>query len=503
MSFAYLVSLLLLGSIAFALVREMRKASPRPAGLRGHIRARGWGLLLLPIALMAAVMTGHVHALAVAELAVAGALVTWAPRLAAKLVPYALLALALFGLILAKAYHDGFSSQVLYGLVLAGGGPFRRGFVLPQAGVFFVLGMWLLLRVEAPGAGLVRALIARWLDPRRGGISPRQGLLLIPVTGLAMQLLGPGNWFGVQAITGLDVALIDLGVATVMLVLVFRSRVWAATLAEAGLLVLGGYGLLIIAFWPSVPGFDYGFADLTGPRPWPAGVAVQAVALLALGLWLAPRVMREHEMLPADSELAARAQQLTQRVQTLTRTRSEAVDTAVAELRRIERDLHDGAQARLVAVGMSLQAAERLFASQPRGGSRAGRRGQGELLPGPDRAARPGARHLPAGARGPRSWRCHPGAGAGHAAAHRGGRRPARTGRSAGRLGRLFLGGRGAGQCDEARARPFGPYRLVPGGRDAPGARSPTTARAGPIPRPGPGWPESSAGSRRLMASWR
>jgi hypothetical protein len=248
MSFAYLVSLLLLGSIAFALVREMRKASPRPAGLRGHIRARGWGLVLLPVAAMAAVMTGHVHALAVAELAIAGALVAWAPRLAAKLVPYALLALALFGLILAKAYHDGFSSQVLYGLVPAGGGPFRRGFVLPQAGVFFVLGMWLLLRVEAPGAGLVRTVIARWLDPRRGGISPRQGLLLIPVTGLAMQLLGPGNWFGVQAITGLDVALIDLGVATAMLVLVFRSRVWAATLAEAGLLVLDGYSLLIITF---------------------------------------------------------------------------------------------------------------------------------------------------------------------------------------------------------------------------------------------------------------
>jgi signal transduction histidine kinase len=291
--------------------------------------------------------------------------VTWAPRLAARLVPYALLTLALEGLILAKAYHDGFSSQVMYGLVPAGGGPFRRGFVLPQAGVFFVLGIWLLLRVQAPGAGPVRALIARWLDPRRGGISPRQGLLLIPVTGLAMQLLGPGNWFGVQAITGLEVALIDLGVATAMLVLVFRSRVWAATLAEAGLLVLGGYGLLITAFWPSVPGFNYGFADLTGPRPWPAGVAVQAVALLGLGLWLAPRVMREHDMLPADSELAARAQQLTQRVQTLTRTRSEAVDTAVAELRRIERDLHDGAQARLVAVGMSLQAAERLFASNP------------------------------------------------------------------------------------------------------------------------------------------
>ena len=133
---------------------------------------------------------------------------------------------------------------------------------------------------------------------------------------------------------------------------------------------------------------------------------MQGTALLALGLWLAPRVMREHEMLPADAELAARAQQLTQRVQTLTRTRTEAVDTAVAELRRIERDLHDGAQARLVAVGMSLQAAERPAVSSTTG----------------------------------------------------------------------------PGCC---------------------GRRSPTTARAGPTPRPAPGWPESSAGSRRLMASWR
>jgi signal transduction histidine kinase len=365
MSFAYFVSLLLLGSIAFALVREMRKASPSPAGLRGHIRARGWGLLLLPVALMAAVMTGHVHALAVAELAVAGALVTWAPRLAAKLVPYALLALALFGLILAKDYHDGFSNPVLYGLVPAGAGPFRRGFVLPQAGVFFVLGVWLLLRVEAPGAGLVRAMIARWLDPRRGGVSSRHGLLLIPVTAMALLLLGPRYWFGVPWITVSLIVVLDAAIAAASLVLVFRSRVWAATVAEAGLLVLGAYGLVIAAFWPSVPGFVYGFGSLASPSWGTLGTAVQGTALLALGLWLAPRVMREHEMLPADAELAARAQQLTQRVQTLTRTRSDAVDTAVAELRRIERDLHDGAQARLVAVGMSLQAAERLFATNP------------------------------------------------------------------------------------------------------------------------------------------
>jgi signal transduction histidine kinase len=69
--------------------------------------------------------------------------------------------------------------------------------------------------------------------------------------------------------------------------------------------------------------------------------------------------MRNHLADRPDLELAARAQQLTRRVQTLTQTRYDAVDTAAAELRRIERDLHDGAQARLVALGMSLQAAER------------------------------------------------------------------------------------------------------------------------------------------------
>ena len=56
------------------------------------------------------------------------------------------------------------------------------------------------------------------------------------------------------------VVVFDVAIAAASLVLVFRSRVWAATLAEAGLLVLGGYGLLIASFWPSVPGFVYGFA---------------------------------------------------------------------------------------------------------------------------------------------------------------------------------------------------------------------------------------------------
>ena len=53
-----------------------------------------------------------------------------------------------------------------------------------------------------------------------------------------------------------------------------------------------------------------------------------------------------------------REKELTERVDVLTRTRRGALDAQAAELRRIERDLHDGAQARLVALSMQLGRAE-------------------------------------------------------------------------------------------------------------------------------------------------
>jgi signal transduction histidine kinase len=62
---------------------------------------------------------------------------------------------------------------------------------------------------------------------------------------------------------------------------------------------------------------------------------------------------------------AARSNRLTRRVGVLEHTRAGAVDVQETELRRIERDLHDGAQARLVALGMSLGLAEQKLASDP------------------------------------------------------------------------------------------------------------------------------------------
>ena len=67
-----------------------------------------------------------------------------------------------------------------------------------------------------------------------------------------------------------------------------------------------------------------------------------------------------------DRVLVARGRRaLRARIDLLTRTSRQAVDAQAAELRRIERDLHDGAQARLVALTLQLGRAELRVEGQP------------------------------------------------------------------------------------------------------------------------------------------
>ena len=61
----------------------------------------------------------------------------------------------------------------------------------------------------------------------------------------------------------------------------------------------------------------------------------------------------------------SRALQLEQRVEDLTERRAGVVDAADAERRRIERDLHDGAQQRLVSLAMNLGLAQETMPDLP------------------------------------------------------------------------------------------------------------------------------------------
>ena len=145
----------------------------------------------------------------------------------------------------------------------------------------------------------------------------------------------------------------------------------AADLAVGGLLALGVYGVAAALLWPQIfPRYHnllYGAVYVTS-RPLAVLAGLQGLAMIGLALWLAPRALDTRTMALLWPQRASEAE-LAGRVEQLTQTRAEAVDSAAAELRRVERDLHDGAQARLVAVGMNLRAAQKLITSSPEAAS--------------------------------------------------------------------------------------------------------------------------------------
>ncbi|WP_052849579.1 sensor histidine kinase [Streptomyces avicenniae] len=93
--------------------------------------------------------------------------------------------------------------------------------------------------------------------------------------------------------------------------------------------------------------------------------ALVGVGFLGVAMWLNPLLIRGHFLMTGALNGASEKQQLAQRVARLQETRHDALDNSAAELRRIERDLHDGAQARLVAMGMSLGTIEALIEKDP------------------------------------------------------------------------------------------------------------------------------------------
>jgi signal transduction histidine kinase len=86
--------------------------------------------------------------------------------------------------------------------------------------------------------------------------------------------------------------------------------------------------------------------------------------LLLVGVLGGPRILKAHAQFSA-ALLAPTRKELDAQLGRLNESRSEVVDASAAELRRIERDLHDGAQARLVSLGMSIGLAEQVLRNDP------------------------------------------------------------------------------------------------------------------------------------------
>lgn len=150
---------------------------------------------------------------------------------------------------------------------------------------------------------------------------------------------------------------------------------WTAAHGITGLFA----GVVAIGLWPAIPfslslplwwwaapeGSQSAFITIDS---WPRALTmpfVQAAVYVFLLLWLVPRAVRWQARLAETLLRPTRRTSLSERVEELTETRAGALEAHGAELRRIERDLHDGTQAQLVAAALRLGLADRRFEADP------------------------------------------------------------------------------------------------------------------------------------------
>lgn len=133
--------------------------------------------------------------------------------------------------------------------------------------------------------------------------------------------------------------------------------------APAALLYYAGEGLVLAAgLWRPVAADGTGrwYAFITVDS-WPAALAAALAALAVFAGWLhlSSWILKGHAYFVLFLLGPTQGARLASRVRHLAETRSGALDIQAAEVRRIERDLHDGAQARLVSLGLTLGAVDR------------------------------------------------------------------------------------------------------------------------------------------------
>lgn len=219
------------------------------------------------------------------------------------------------------------------------------------------------------------ALLIAWTALAAGLSFVGPGLLLI------LPLVGPLSWFARVNAT-MAAGFLGREVPTPV-VRTGRGNPWRRAVRVLGqrawwqyllwLLFACSGGLILSALSAALPAgvialvataFGLAVSD-TGPGFVPPLLVGIALVLIPLWWFLGDFFMRvrtevEAAILRPDPHAA-----LERRVADLTSSRADAVDASAAEIRRIERDLHDGAQARLAALGMNLGMAADLLDRDP------------------------------------------------------------------------------------------------------------------------------------------
>ncbi|RSM55972.1 histidine kinase [Amycolatopsis sp. WAC 01376] len=154
-----------------------------------------------------------------------------------------------------------------------------------------------------------------------------------------------------------------------------RDLAWLAFHAATGFIIgifaiafpLGGVRQVVTAFiWPAIPGgVQSSLGFMVTSWPMAALSLITGVGMIAL-VFLYPRLARWQASIARKLLAPAPGVVLTDRVVELAASRAAALEAHGAELRRLERDLHDGTQARIAAVVLQLGIADSIFEKDPR-----------------------------------------------------------------------------------------------------------------------------------------
>jgi signal transduction histidine kinase len=251
------------------------------------------------------------------------------------------------------------------------------GFVVWVTGVSLTVSLLILVIGFAVWVGTAYAFRATAaVDRRLAGWLRRK-----PIPGLYIKPAERGFLARVRTVTRDPQTWKDFAWIVLNSILGFALATIAVTIT--GLVI--GYTTMPLWWWAIAdPHQQYGTLNLGVYTVTSTGWALLTTAL---GLVLAPLALAINRgFASGHAAVAARIlgpserQRLNARVKELASTRADVVVAANEQLERIERDLHDGAQARLVALAMELGMAEEELSSNPDAARESVRKARDETL---------------------------------------------------------------------------------------------------------------------------
>jgi signal transduction histidine kinase len=140
-------------------------------------------------------------------------------------------------------------------------------------------------------------------------------------------------------------------------------------LVPVALVLAGVLGVALPLIWLTLPvgaSLDFPFGLRVTDVASASSISVPNGIIYLVACWLLTLpMMRWYANLTRALLQPGERSRLSERVEQLASSRAHTIDHQASELRRIERDLHDGAQANLVALGMSLGLVEELLTDDP------------------------------------------------------------------------------------------------------------------------------------------